>query len=64
MTQIIDYYKYTPSLEVAIIVAVLYSLAFLGTAVQFLRYRSWVWSTMVLAAASKFWAYGSLDEPR
>jgi hypothetical protein len=48
-----SYYRYSPSLGTAIAVAVLYSLAFIGTAVQWLRYKSWVWIIMVLAAGSK-----------
>jgi RTA1 like protein len=49
-----DYYRYKPSLDAAIVVAVLYTLAFVGTLLQFVRYRSWVWTTMVLAAGSEY----------
>jgi hypothetical protein len=48
-----SFYRYKPSLDAAIVVAVLYSLAFIGTQIQFLRYRSWVWTVMVVASASK-----------
>ena len=48
-----SYYRYDPSLPAAIVVSVLYSLAFVGTAVQWLRYKSWVWIIMVLTAGSK-----------
>jgi hypothetical protein len=48
-----DYYRYKPSVDAAIVVAVLYSLAFTGTFLQFLRYRSWVWTVMVLASGSE-----------
>jgi hypothetical protein len=48
-----DYYHYKPSVDAAIVVAVLYSLAFTGTLLQFLRYRSWVWTVMVLASGSE-----------
>ncbi|PMD23042.1 RTA1 like protein [Hyaloscypha hepaticicola] len=44
-----DYYRYKPSLDAAIVVAILYTLAFMGTIFQFLRYRSWVWTVMVVA---------------
>lgn len=49
-----DYYRYKPSLDAAIVVAILYSLAFMGTIFQFLRYRSWVWTVMVVASGSEF----------
>jgi membrane protein YdbS with pleckstrin-like domain len=48
-----SYYKYIPSLAAAIIFAVLFSLAYIGTQLQFLRYRSWVWTVMVLASGSE-----------
>lgn len=50
----ISHYKYTPSLDAAIVVAVLYSVAFAITLFQWVRYRAWVWVVMVLAAASEF----------
>lgn len=53
----VSYYKYDPSLDAAIVVAVLYSLAFIGTALQFLRYRSWVWTVMVVAAGMESAGY-------
>lgn len=49
-----DFYHYTPSLDAAIVVAVLFTLAAIGTTLQFLRFRSWVWSIMVVGAGSKF----------
>ncbi|KAH8663098.1 RTA-like protein [Tricladium varicosporioides] len=44
-------YAYDPSLPAAIVVATLFTLAFFLTATQWIRYRSWVWLVMVLAAA-------------
>ena len=49
-----DYYRYKPSFDAAIVVAILYTLGFLGTILQFLRYRSWVWTVMVLASGSEY----------
>jgi hypothetical protein len=49
-----DYYRYKPSFDAAIVVAILYTLAFMGTILQFLRYRSWVWTVMVFASGSEF----------
>jgi len=49
----ISHYNYTPSLDAAIVVAVLYSVAFGLTLFLWVRYRAWVWVVMVLAAASK-----------
>jgi hypothetical protein len=48
-----DFYKYTPSLGAAIAVGVIYSLAFIATIVQFIRFKSWVWTTLVLASGSE-----------
>lgn len=48
-----SYYRYDPSLAVAIVAAALYSIAFLLTLVQWIRYKAWIWGIMVLAAASK-----------
>lgn len=48
-----SHYSYDPSLAVAIVAAVLYGTAFLLTLIQWIRYKSWVWLTMVIAAASK-----------
>lgn len=48
-----SHYSYDPSLAVAIVAAVLYGIAFLLTLIQWIRYKSWVWLTMVVAAASK-----------
>jgi hypothetical protein len=47
-------YRYEPSLAVAIVAAALYSIAFFLTFVQFVRYKAWVWSIMVIAAASTY----------
>lgn len=52
-----SFYGYDPSLAVAIVAAVLYTVAFLLTAIQWIRYRAWVWSIMVLSAASTY-AFG------
>ncbi|OQD99741.1 hypothetical protein PENVUL_c061G07704 [Penicillium vulpinum] len=53
----ISYYHYNPSLAVAIVAAVLYTIAFLLTAIQWVRYRAWVWSVMVLSAAMEAIGY-------
>lgn len=52
-----DYYRYTPSTDAAIVVSVLYTLAAVGTVLQFLRYRSWVWTVMVIAACMESAGY-------
>jgi hypothetical protein len=49
-----DYYRYKPSFDAAIVVAILYTLGFLSTILQFLRYRSWVWTVMVLESGSEY----------
>lgn len=49
----IIFYHYDPSLAAAIVFSVAYSLAFIGTLLQFMRYRSWVWTIMVVSSASK-----------
>lgn len=49
----VSFYPYNPSLAVAIVAAVLYGVAFILTCVQWIRYKSWVWVIMVVAAASK-----------
>lgn len=48
-----SFYRYNPSFAVAIVAAVLYGIAFILTFVQWIRYKSWVWVVMVIAAASK-----------
>lgn len=53
----VSFYHYAPSKDAAIVVAVLYSLAFVGTLLQFMRYRSWVWTVMLLAAAMEAGGY-------
>lgn len=52
----LSHYNYTPSLDVAIVVAALYSLAFASTLFLWVRYRAWVWVVMVFAAASESFA--------
>lgn len=47
-----SYYRYNPSLAPAVVAAVLYTIAFIGTLVQWVRYRAWIWAIMVVAAAS------------
>jgi hypothetical protein len=49
----LSYFRYEPSLPAAIVVSVLFSLAFIGTTVQWLCYKSWVWIIMVLVSGSK-----------
>ncbi|KAJ5666744.1 RTA1 like protein-domain-containing protein [Penicillium macrosclerotiorum] len=53
----VSFYRYDPSLAVAIVAAALYSLAFIFTFIQWIRYRAWVWSIMVLAAAMEAIGY-------
>jgi hypothetical protein len=48
-----SYYEYSPSLGAAIVFAVLYSAIFVLAVFQWIRYRAWVWITMVIAVASK-----------
>ena len=48
----VSFYRYNPSLAVAIVAAVLYGIAFVLTLIQWVRYRSWVWVVMVIASAS------------
>lgn len=48
-----SHYNYTPSFEAAVVVAVLYSIAFALTFIQWVKYCAWVWLVMVLGAASK-----------
>ncbi|CAI7602228.1 unnamed protein product [Penicillium glandicola] len=52
-----SFYGYDPSLAVAVVAAVLYTIAFLLTAIQWIRYRAWVWSVMVLSAAMEAIGY-------
>ncbi|KGO73876.1 Zinc/iron permease [Penicillium italicum] len=51
------FYHYNPSLAVAIVAAVLYTIVFLLTTVQWIRYRAWVWSVMVLSAVMEAIGY-------
>lgn len=48
-----SYYQYNPSLGAAVVFAVLYSITFVLTVFQWIRYRAWVWIIMVIAVASK-----------
>jgi uncharacterized membrane protein len=50
----LSYYHYNPSLAVSIVTAVLYTIAFILTLAQWIRYKAWVWSVMVVAAASMY----------
>ncbi|KAL4980442.1 RTA1 like protein-domain-containing protein [Aspergillus desertorum] len=52
-----SYYQYGPSLGAAAVFAALYSLAFIGTAVQWIRFRPVVWLAMVIAAAMEAVGY-------
>ncbi|KGO57729.1 RTA-like protein [Penicillium expansum] len=51
------FYLYNPSLAVAIVAAVLYTIAFLLTTIQWIWYRAWVWSVMVLSAVMEAIGY-------
>ncbi|KAL5315617.1 hypothetical protein ACEPPN_016486 [Leptodophora sp. 'Broadleaf-Isolate-01'] len=53
----IIFYHYDPSLAAAIVFSVAYSLAFIGTLLQFMRYRSWVWTIMVVSSAMEAGGY-------
>ncbi|KAH8808495.1 RTA1 like protein-domain-containing protein [Xylogone sp. PMI_703] len=50
-------YGYDPSQTAAIAVAVIYSIAFIITLVQWIRYRAWVWVVMVIAAGMEAFGY-------
>ncbi|KAJ5729371.1 RTA1 like protein-domain-containing protein [Penicillium malachiteum] len=52
-----SYYRYDPSLVVAIVAAVLYGIAFILTFIQWIRYKSWVWVVMVIASAMEAIGY-------
>ncbi|KAL4920930.1 RTA1 like protein-domain-containing protein [Aspergillus aurantiobrunneus] len=53
----VSYYHYSPSLGAASAFAALYSLTFIGTAVQWLRFRPLVWLVMLIAAAMEAVGY-------
>jgi hypothetical protein len=55
-----SYYRYNPSLAPAIVAAVLYTIAFILTLVQWVRYRAWIWGIMVVSAASRFLSFQTL----
>ncbi|KAL4881014.1 RTA1 like protein-domain-containing protein [Aspergillus karnatakaensis] len=52
-----SYYHYDPSLGAAVVFALLYGAAFIGTVVQWARFRPVVWLVMVLAAAMEAIGY-------
>ncbi|KAJ5205255.1 ZIP metal ion transporter [Penicillium cf. griseofulvum] len=52
-----SFYHYDPSQAVSIIAAVLYTIAFVLTAIQWIRYRAWIWSIMVISAAMEAIGY-------
>ncbi|KAI9373259.1 RTA1 like protein-domain-containing protein [Aspergillus egyptiacus] len=52
-----SYYHYNPSQAAAAVFAVLYGLAFVGTVVQWLRFRPVVWLVMVIAAGMEAVGY-------
>ncbi|KAL5003688.1 RTA1 like protein-domain-containing protein [Aspergillus recurvatus] len=52
-----SYYQYGPSLGAAAVFAALYSLAFIGTVAQWIRFRPVVWLVMVIAAAMEAVGY-------
>ncbi|KAL5343453.1 RTA1 like protein-domain-containing protein [Aspergillus crustosus] len=52
-----SYFHYDPSLGAAIVFAVLYGGAFIGTVVQWARFRPVVWLVMVIAAAMEAVGY-------
>lgn len=47
----VSYYRYNPSLAVAIVATVLYGIACILTCIQWFRYKPWVWVIMVTASA-------------
>ncbi|KAL2809172.1 RTA1 like protein-domain-containing protein [Aspergillus granulosus] len=52
-----SYYHYDPSVAAAVIFAVLYGIAFVGTIVQWFRFRPVVWLVMVISAAMESIGY-------
>ncbi|CEL02901.1 hypothetical protein ASPCAL04064 [Aspergillus calidoustus] len=52
-----SYYNYDPSVGAAIVFAVLYGAAFVGTVVQWIRFRPVVWLVMVISAAMEAVGY-------
>lgn len=49
----LSYYRYSPSVGAAVLFAVLYSIIFVLAVFQWIRYKAWVWITMIIAVASK-----------
>lgn len=65
-----DFYSYAPSVPAAIIFAVLYCIDFVLMICQIIRYRSWVWTVMLVACLCKNvplslyverWSFANLD---
>ncbi|KAL2868578.1 RTA1 domain-containing protein [Aspergillus lucknowensis] len=52
-----SYYNYQPSVGAAALFAALYGLAFIGTVVQWLRFRPVVWLVMVVSSAMEAVGY-------
>ncbi|KAL4926809.1 RTA1 domain-containing protein [Aspergillus undulatus] len=52
-----SYYDYSPSVGAAGVFAALYTIAFIGTVAQWLRFRPVVWLVMVIAAAMESVGY-------
>ncbi|RDW72350.1 RTA1 domain-containing protein [Aspergillus mulundensis] len=52
-----SHYEYAPSLGAAAVFAALYTLALIGTVVQWIRFRPVVWLVMVIAAAMESTGY-------
>ncbi|KAL4785897.1 RTA1 like protein-domain-containing protein [Aspergillus varians] len=52
-----SFYNYGPSLGAAAVFAAFYTLAFIGTVVQWLRFRPVVWLVMVIASAMEAVGY-------
>ncbi|KAJ5223811.1 RTA1 like protein-domain-containing protein [Penicillium chermesinum] len=52
-----SFYRYDPSLAVAVIAAALYGIAFILTVIQWIRYKAWVWVVMVVASGMEAVGY-------
>jgi hypothetical protein len=53
----LSHYPYDPSIHLAIIFGVLYSITFFITLYQWIRYKAGVWAIMVFAATSTIFTY-------